>query len=64
MIHEQAKAAGISYEAFLEEATKATPLRRLVPPEDIAAAAVFLASDDSASITGEDLNVSGGLAMY
>ena len=42
----------------------ATPLRRLIPPEDVAAAAVFLASDASASTTGEDLNVSGGLAMY
>jgi hypothetical protein len=29
----------------------------------VAAAAVFLASDASASTAGEDLNVSGGLAM-
>jgi NAD(P)-dependent dehydrogenase (short-subunit alcohol dehydrogenase family) len=64
VIREQARAAGVSYEAFLEEATKSTPLRRLVPAEDIATAAVFLASDDSASTTGEDLNVSGGLAMH
>jgi len=64
VIREQARAAGVSYDAFLEEATKSTPLRRLIPPEDIAAAAVFLASDDSASTTGEDLNVSGGLAMH
>ena len=61
---EQARAAGTSYEAVYEEATKATPLRRLVAPEDVADATVFLASDASASITGEDLNVSGGLAMY
>jgi NAD(P)-dependent dehydrogenase (short-subunit alcohol dehydrogenase family) len=64
VIREQARAAGVSYDAFLEEATKSTPLRRLIPAEDIAAAAVFLASDDSASTTGEDLNVSGGLAMH
>jgi NAD(P)-dependent dehydrogenase (short-subunit alcohol dehydrogenase family) len=64
VIREQARAAGVSYEAFLEEATELTPLRRLIPPEDIAAAALFLASDDSASTTGEDLNVSGGLAMH
>lgn len=64
VIREQASAAGISYEAVYEEATKTTPLRRLIPPEDIAVAAIFLASDASASTTGEDLNVSGGLAMH
>ena len=31
---------------------------------DIAGAAVFLASDRAASITGEDLNVSAGIVMY
>jgi len=64
VIREQARAAGTSYEATYAEAMNATPLRRLVPPEDVAAAAVFLASDASASTTGEDMNVSGGLAMY
>ncbi len=64
VMHEQARAAGVPYEAILAEATELTPLRRLVPAEDIAAAALFLASDDSASTTGEDLNVSGGLAMH
>ena len=64
VMHEQARAAGITYEQFHDEATGSTPLRRLIPPEDVAAAAVFLASDASASTTGEDLNVSGGLAMH
>jgi NAD(P)-dependent dehydrogenase (short-subunit alcohol dehydrogenase family) len=64
VMHEQARAAGISYEQFYEEATQLTPLRRLVAPEDVAATAVFLASDAAASITGDDLNVSGGLAMH
>jgi NAD(P)-dependent dehydrogenase (short-subunit alcohol dehydrogenase family) len=39
-------------------------LGRFVAPDDVAEAVVFLASDASASITGEDLNVSAGLAMY
>ena len=43
---------------------KVVPLRRLVTADEIASAAVFLASDASAGITGEDLNVSGGMAMY
>jgi NAD(P)-dependent dehydrogenase (short-subunit alcohol dehydrogenase family) len=64
VIREQARLAGVSYDEFLAEAKDITPLRRLVPPEDVAAAAVFLASDASASTTGEDINVSGGLAMH
>jgi NAD(P)-dependent dehydrogenase (short-subunit alcohol dehydrogenase family) len=64
VIRAQADAAGVSYEAIFEEFTKETPLKRLVAPEDVAAAALFLASDAAASTTGEDLNVSGGLAMY
>jgi 3-oxoacyl-[acyl-carrier protein] reductase len=39
------------------------PAGRLGTPEDIAAGAVFLASDAAAYITGETLNINGGLAM-
>jgi 3alpha(or 20beta)-hydroxysteroid dehydrogenase len=38
------------------------PLRRIGEPADLAAAAVFLASDDSSFITGTDLVVDGGLS--
>ena len=38
-----------------------TPLGRRGQPEDIAKAAVFLASDDAAWITGEAISVSGGM---
>ena len=37
------------------------PLRRVGEPEDVAAAAAFLASDDASWITGEVLRVDGGL---
>ena len=36
--------------------------RRLGTPEDIAAAAAFLASDDAAWITGQILSVDGGIS--
>jgi len=38
-----------------------TPLRRFGQPEDIANAALFLASDEAAYITGAALNVDGGM---
>jgi NAD(P)-dependent dehydrogenase (short-subunit alcohol dehydrogenase family) len=38
----------------------ATPLGRLIEPEEIAAAVVFLASDAAAMITGHTLPVDGG----
>jgi NAD(P)-dependent dehydrogenase (short-subunit alcohol dehydrogenase family) len=38
-----------------------TPLRRFGTPEDIANAALFLASDEAAYITGASLNVDGGM---
>lgn len=37
------------------------PLRRLVEPDEIAAAVAFLASDDASAITGTNLIVDGGL---
>jgi len=39
-------------------------LGRLTDPEDVARAAVFLASDEASGITGADLNVNSGVVMY
>ena len=40
------------------------PLDRMGTPDDLGKAAVFLASDDSAYITGTELMVDGGAAQY
>ena len=40
-----------------------TALRRLGQPEDVVGAAVFFASDASAFITGQSLNVDGGIVL-
>lgn len=42
---------------------KKSPLRRLGQPIDLARAALFLASDEAAFITGHGLNVDGGLML-
>jgi NAD(P)-dependent dehydrogenase (short-subunit alcohol dehydrogenase family) len=40
------------------------PLARMGTPDDLGKAAVFLASDDSAYVTGTELMVDGGAAQY
>jgi len=50
-------------ESALEEIRKITPVNRLGKPEEIAAAVRFLASPSAAFVTGEVLNVNGGLYM-
>ncbi len=53
--------AGIMESDMRKHTEAQTPLGRIGQPQDIAPAAVFLASADSAWITGETLYISGGL---
>jgi 3-oxoacyl-[acyl-carrier protein] reductase len=46
-----------------DELEKLIPMRRFGKPEDVAAAAGFLASDDAAYITGQVISVNGGMYM-
>ncbi len=52
--------AGIVGSDFEKEMIARTPLGRIGQPNDIARVAVFLASDDSAWLTGERLQAAGG----
>ena len=49
-------------DGYYKERLAEIPLRRFGTPAEVAAAAVFLASDDAAYITGTTLNVGGGAA--
>ncbi len=56
----RAKVSGTTVEAFLAEEAQRIPLRRLAAPEDVAALAVFLASEQARHITGTTIQVDGG----
>lgn len=53
---------GLSLDETFERVTSVVPLRRPANPLEIAAACVFLASDESSFVTGSTLMVDGGLS--
>jgi 3-hydroxybutyrate dehydrogenase len=58
---DQAAAHGISQDEVLSKIMLASsPVKRLVDPDEVANAAVFLCSPGSESITGSDLVLDGG----
>lgn len=50
-------------EAQKEKLLSAIPMGRMGAAEDVAAAAVFLASDEAGYVTGQTLHINGGMAM-
>ncbi len=54
---------GVSVEDFRAAAAEANPVKRVGFPEDIAAAAAFLCSDEASYITGQTLYVDGGAKL-
>ena len=66
-VHEMAAALrpdGVSVEEFhanmIERGSSSNPLGRLGTPDDVASAALWLASDESSYVTGESIRVTGG----
>lgn len=51
-------------ELFWTEMRARQPVGRLGTAEEVAAAIAFLSSDDASYVTGQTLNVSGGLSMW
>jgi 3-oxoacyl-[acyl-carrier protein] reductase len=50
-------------EKIVEEAKKHIPMARFGAPDDIAAAALYLASAESGYMTGQTLHINGGMVM-
>jgi len=64
VIRNAAKAENVTEEEVRKRFLSASPLGRMVSAEDVARLAVFLASDDSENMTGQDINVTAGVVMY
>ena len=58
--HRMAKEQGVSYEQWKEKALSGVPLRAISQPIDVANLALFLASDESRTITGQSINCDAG----
>ncbi len=54
---------GETSETWRRHVVELTPLRRWGTPEDVAGAAVYLASDEAAFLTGQVIMVNGGVVM-
>jgi NAD(P)-dependent dehydrogenase (short-subunit alcohol dehydrogenase family) len=64
VIEAQASSHNITEDEARAVLTDSSPLGRFVAAEEIARTCTFLSSDAAASITGEDVNVNAGVAMY
>jgi 3-hydroxybutyrate dehydrogenase len=63
MYAERAKGLGMEFSQLEKSVLNSTPLRKYATHDEVAKAALFLASSDSSHTTGESLNVSGGRLM-
>lgn len=59
----EAELRGVTTDVIMAEYLAQTPLGRLEEPEDVADAALFLASDGARFITGQGLNTTGGIRL-
>jgi NAD(P)-dependent dehydrogenase (short-subunit alcohol dehydrogenase family) len=60
-VEETARQLGLPTAA---ERVAAVPLGRLAEPEDVARVVAFLVSEEAAYMTGQAMNVTGGLWMH
>jgi NAD(P)-dependent dehydrogenase (short-subunit alcohol dehydrogenase family) len=61
---EISKHSKFTVQDFIDQVLLQTPQRRFLDPEEIAALAVYLASDEARGMTGQAVSISGGFAKY
>jgi 3-oxoacyl-[acyl-carrier protein] reductase len=60
LCEEKARVRGSTYEQVYDEYIQEMALRRVTEPQDVANAVLFLASEESRNITGQEITVDGG----
>jgi NAD(P)-dependent dehydrogenase (short-subunit alcohol dehydrogenase family) len=63
VLQKRAEQLGRSFAEVEQEMVEGSALKRMVENEDIAAMALFLASEEGRNITGETINISGGMRV-
>ncbi len=63
LCHEKARTKGTTYEEEYADYVAEMALKRVTTPQDVANAVVFLASDESKNITGQEMVICGGWAV-
>ncbi|MDH3297507.1 MAG: SDR family oxidoreductase, partial [Gemmatimonadota bacterium] len=62
-IFERTGLEGLQRQEFVARMSEQIPMRRFGRPEEVAAAALFLASEEASYVTGIELPVGGGLGQ-
>ena len=63
VLRERSRASGVPFEKVMDSVKARAALGRVVKPEEVAALAVFLASEESSGITGQTINCCAGAGM-
>ncbi len=60
MLTAEAEMSGVDLDEYLANAAESSPNGRITTPEEVAALAIYLASDAAVQITGTSITIDGG----